>query len=143
MLAHSRALCCEAIERGIVIAGRDVLAHALKPRVSEVRRVRLDRRIIVGIVEDDGDVASAAQLEELLVGEALVARFDGVPEPDPTQRFGKQIDERRDVVALELLEMRELPQDRPQLRAEHLKSLPEEIARCFRALSASFERLTQ
>src|SRR5215212_7211611 len=67
---------CKAVERGIVIASRDLLAHSLKPRVSEVGRVRLDCRIVVGIVEHHGDVARAAQLEELLVGEALVARLD-------------------------------------------------------------------
>src|SRR5580765_3952772 len=57
-----RCFRCEAVERGRIIAGRHVLAHLLEAGVSEVRRVSLDQRIIVGVFVDDRDVASLAKV---------------------------------------------------------------------------------
>ena len=73
------------------------------------------QRIIVGIREDDRDVAGAAKVVEFLVAEALVPRFDCMAKLKAVELLGQQVDESGNVVGRELPPRRELPQDRPQL----------------------------
>ena len=101
------------------------------------------RRIIVGILEHDRDVARPAQLEEFVVAEAVVARLDRVAQRDAVERLGKQVDEAGDIVAVEFSARRELPQDRPELGPERGEALGEEIADAFGAFGQACERITQ
>src|SRR5574338_443638 len=125
----------KSFERGIVIPRRDRLAHALQARVGEIGGVGLDQGIIVGILEHDGDVAGAAELEEFLVAEAFVARLDRVPQANSVECLGEEVDEAGNVLGIELPPRRELPQDRPELWPERGEALGEEIADALRAFA--------
>ena len=74
----------------------------------------------------------ARQGRRIVVVEAVVARLDRMAQPDAVERLGKQVDEPRDIVAVEFAARGELPQDRPELVAQHGKALGEEIADAFR-----------
>ena len=121
----------------------EFLAHPLQPRVSEVGGVGIDGRIIVGVFEHDGDVALAGKARRIVSSSKLfVARLDRVAKLDPVQLFGKQVDERRDVVAVEPSAGRELPQDRASFGPSAAKPCAKKSSRPSCA-SASFDRMTQ
>src|SRR5947209_4039281 len=116
------------MQRVLVIARRHLLAHALQPGVSEIRRVGFDGGVLVGIVENDSDVAIPAKLEKALVPEALVARLDCMSQSDPVDLDRQEIDEPGNVIPVELPPRGQLPHDRPELWAKRGESLGKEIA---------------
>src|SRR5260221_10583111 len=72
------SLGAEVVESCIVITGRHLFAHALEASVGEIGRIRLDQRIVIRMLEHDRDVPRPAKVEEFLVIEAAVPRFDRV-----------------------------------------------------------------
>ena len=100
----------EPIDRLGVIARRLILPHPLEPGVGEVGGVGLDQGVIVGIFEDDRDVARPADVEELVVAKAFVPRLDRMAQADAVKLRGEQVNEAPDVIAVEYTTRRELPQ---------------------------------
>src|SRR3546814_7779501 len=71
--------------------------------------------VTVGI--DDRHVPFAYHVDERLIAEALVAHLDRVAQLQAVLRIGKQVEEAREIVAIELLCRHELPvEDRKSTR---------------------------
>src|SRR4030095_16770178 len=81
LLPLSRQLS-EAVERRRVISGRHFLAHPLQAGIGEAGGIRFDQRKFVIVPPDDRNIMIAAQREEGLIAETLVARLD-----DMAQRY--------------------------------------------------------
>src|SRR5215213_5671449 len=101
----------EAVERDIVIAGRNVGSHALQAGISEAVSVRLDGREFVVVTENDGNFTLAAKSKEAFIAEAVVARLDGVTQRHAVPLARQQVQEARNVVAVEVAARGEHPQD--------------------------------
>jgi hypothetical protein len=116
----------KAIQGCIIVARLDILVHPLETGVGEIRGIGFNAGIVVGILQHDRDIPSAAELKEFLVVEAPVTRLDRVANLHPVNRVRKQVDEAGNVVGIEPAVMGELPEDRAELVAKRRKPLIEE-----------------
>src|SRR5690348_9975200 len=107
-----------SIERLGGIGGRDVVLALLQTRIDEigghVRNARIGR--VLGI--DDSDRELAQERDELRGAEAVMAHFDDVAQLQAVRLRRQQLEKGAEVRRLELLERRELPEQRPEPVAE-------------------------
>src|SRR6516164_3872462 len=114
------------LDLGKRIAGLDLLARALQAPIGEIGRHIGDRWIFVAVGEDDGDRMLARERDELRHEEALMAHLDGVAKLQAILLLRQERKEGAEILLLELLGRRELPQDRPELLPELGEPAPEE-----------------
>ena len=72
----------------------------------------------LGVGERGGDASVAQERDESRVAKALMARLNHVIQFQPVKLVRQMVEELGEVVAIELLERRELPQHRPELVAQ-------------------------
>ena len=104
------------LARGIG-SGKRVVA-SLQPRIDNVAGEIGDVRPALGVDIGDGDARVARELDETRNGEARVANLDHVVELPSIELVRQQVEELAEVVLVEALEGRELPEDRSELVAE-------------------------
>src|SRR6185503_13879766 len=84
----------------------------------EVGRGIGDRRVVVGIGVDDGDVVPRRERDELRYEKALAAHFERMPDQESVDLARQQRKKSAEVFGVELLERSELPEHRPEFFAE-------------------------
>src|SRR3546814_13455835 len=98
------------VERLFVIARLDLLLAALEPGIAEVGGLFVDAGKLVTVGIDDRHVPFAYHVDERLIAEALVAHLDLVAQLPAVLRIGKQVEEAREIVAIDLLSRHEWPE---------------------------------
>src|SRR5262249_18100362 len=98
------------------ISGGECVVASLQPRIDNFSGEVGDIRPALGVDIGDGNASITRELDEARSGEARVATFDDVVELLSIELVRKQVEELAEVVLVEALEWRELPEDWPELR---------------------------
>jgi hypothetical protein len=101
-----------------LVPGRHVFDRALKPRIDELARDIGDGRILVRVGVDDRNPMLPQQLDEGGRAEAVVASLDNMPELPTLDLAREDRQGSSEVLLVEALRRRELPQDRPEVFSE-------------------------
>jgi hypothetical protein len=107
-----------AVEGRRLVPGRHVFDRALKPRIDELARDIGDGRILVRVGVDDRNPMLPQQLDEGGRAEAVVASLDNMPELPTLDLAREDRQGSGEVLLVEALRRRELPQDRPEVFSE-------------------------
>jgi len=99
----------------------------LQAGIDEIRRHVGDLGIVRMLRIDDRHLVPAGKRGEFRHLEAVMAHFERVLQLEPVQRFRQELQEALEIVGLELLRRRELPEDRAEMVAELGQSLRQEF----------------
>src|SRR5262249_2391321 len=100
------------------ISRRHVVLALLQPRVNEIGGDVGDIRIGSMVGVDRRHAELTKQRDECRRLEAVVANLDHVPQATSVEAAGQQLEKSAEVGLVELLERRELPEQRAELAAE-------------------------
>src|SRR3546814_67272 len=115
------------VERRAGIAGFDIALRSLEEGIGKVGGLLVAPRKFVAVGKDYRHVPLAREFDERRIAEAFVPHFERVAQRQAVLRFGQQVEESGEIVALELFRRHELPQDRAESVAEPRQPLRQKL----------------